>query len=261
MNIQKSFEKGAFGYKTEIVDKYLKSLEEDFNHLEKDNKEQAQKIDLLIEKVQEYRKDEDSMKDAIITAQKLCATLVAEAKQKAEEVLSEAKSKADELVRNANSEKMQSLDKLRNETITEQRNLKRLQREVSDFKSKIISSYKTHLDLLSNLPSVEEESEVEIKIEETVEKIEDNVQPVVEKSLFEYKEETFVEAETGAEETQKVEEEVVETKWKDETEDLAQTKHFSAVKTPNTSLFSNIPTTQTDSKFGELKFGKKTNND
>lgn len=251
MEVVKNFDKSTFGYKPEEVDKHLQSVQMQVSSLEKENKEQSQKIEILIEKIQEYRKDEEGMKNAIITAQKVCSTIVNEAKEKAEKIVAEAHTKADALVRKANADKIEAIEKLKLETLNEQRNLKRLQREVSDFKSKVISSYKAHLDLLTNLPSLPEEEQVETNDETPT------------TSLSSAQENISNEPESNQESTpiqnieQNEQSNFPEQKEVASENSFEKTRAFNPAKLPNASLFSNISSKSNDEKFGELKFGNK----
>ena len=60
------------GYKMEDVDEFLEPLPEDYVTLYKENALLKSKMRVLVGKLEEYRKSEAAMKDAIVTAQKTC---------------------------------------------------------------------------------------------------------------------------------------------------------------------------------------------
>ena len=70
---QISFKKATFGgYDMEQVDEFLEPLTEDYVTLYKENALLKSKMKVLVSKLEEYRKNEASMKDAIVNAQKTC---------------------------------------------------------------------------------------------------------------------------------------------------------------------------------------------
>ena len=105
-----------------------------------------QKMEVLADKLVEYRNEEDSIRSALLSAQRLGDSIVREAKQKAELMLDDARIKADKIKENA-----------RREIGDEELELKRVQKEVSDFKAKLLDVYRQHLSLIDLLPEVKEE--------------------------------------------------------------------------------------------------------
>ena len=101
---QISFGKQKFnGYKIEDVDAFLEPLTEDYVTLYKENALLKSKMKVLVAKLEEYRKNEASMKDAIVNAQKTCDKMVKEAEEKCKQMLSEANSAAAENTRSADA--------------------------------------------------------------------------------------------------------------------------------------------------------------
>ena len=86
-----SFEKAVFGgYNMDSVDDFLEPLTEDYITLYKENSVLKSKMRILVEKLEEYRKQESSMQSAIIAAQKTCDQMLAEAEKKCARMLHEA---------------------------------------------------------------------------------------------------------------------------------------------------------------------------
>lgn len=180
---EKKFEKAAvFGYKTEDVESFLENVADRLEDLEEQNQDLLGKLEVLAEKLEEYRSDEDSLRSALLGAHRLGDSVIKEAKVKAEDILSEAAEKAEKLLTEADaaSDKMRedaeeaakTLEKETRETndallaryhaeIEHQKiNLFTMQREVSEFKSKLLSLYKEHLDVISSLPEFHAEEEL-----------------------------------------------------------------------------------------------------
>jgi len=90
---QISFSKATFGgYNMQQVDEFLEPLTEDYVTLYKENALLKSKMRVLVGKLEEYRKNEASMKDAVINAQKTCDKMVAEAEAKCAKMLQSASS-------------------------------------------------------------------------------------------------------------------------------------------------------------------------
>ena len=92
---QISFDKAKFGgYVMEQVDEFLEPLTEDYVTLYKENTLLKSKMRVLVGKLEEYRKNEAAMKEAVVTAQKTCDQMVRDAEAKAAQLLSNANATA-----------------------------------------------------------------------------------------------------------------------------------------------------------------------
>lgn len=144
----KKFEKAAFGgYKIEEVDEFLKEVAIEFAQLQKDKEESEKKIDILADKVREYMKDEDVLKAALLGAQRQGHKIIDDAKQLADQIIFEAKEKASQVT-----------SQIQAQIEAERATLANMQREVSDFKAKLLSLYKSHLDIITALPDSDDSS-------------------------------------------------------------------------------------------------------
>lgn len=184
---------GRGSYRAEDVDAFLSEVNDSYSEMFKANAEFVKKISILANKVEEYRNDEDSLKEALISAQKLADKTVKEANSKAEHLLveaenkakalnksltdeasniiSDAKNKADGIILNAKKEAEEILGTVNRKVTQESLAFDMLQKESSDFRSKLITMYKQHLSLINELPALAEEKLNEInssKTEKTV---------------------------------------------------------------------------------------------
>ena len=101
---QISFGKATFGgYNMDDVDEFLEPLCEDYVTLYKENALLKSKMRVLVGKLEEYRKNEASMKDAIVNAQKTCDMMVKEAEAKCTQMLTDANAAAAENAKNADA--------------------------------------------------------------------------------------------------------------------------------------------------------------
>jgi cell division initiation protein len=98
---EKTFEKSFNGYNMGQVDEFLDEMAADFSAMAKENAALKGKMRVLVEKVEEYRQTEDSMRLALLSAQKMSSQIESEAQAKADAILAEAKDSADRLTRRA----------------------------------------------------------------------------------------------------------------------------------------------------------------
>ncbi len=167
----KRFEKAAFGYKQEEIDEFLSQLEAELDEMERDRIEANNKIQILADKVREYMKDEDALKDALLGAQKQGHQVIDEANEKAKQILAEAQAKADQLEDEAVRQHAEAMEKNRAEIAKEKSALIEAQQQVADFKKSLFDMYKSHLELISSMPETfEEATGIEIE-QETAEEI------------------------------------------------------------------------------------------
>ena len=122
---QIAFKKSFSGYDMQQVDELLEPLTEDYVTLYKENALLKSKMRVLVGKLEEYRKNEASMKEAVANAQKACDQMVLEAQQKCEQMLSEASAAAATTTENtgalvaAEAERVQEARKLATSKIDE----------------------------------------------------------------------------------------------------------------------------------------------
>lgn len=153
----KKFEQTKPGYKPEEVDDFLREIALQITQMQKEREETEKKIEVLVESVREYKKDEDLLKDAIIGAQKQGRAVIQEAQQNAEKIVADAHAKADEIIGNTRVQ----LEK-------EKHCLAKMQQEVSDFKSNLLAMYKSHLEKITSIPDYESDEEEEEEVVEEV---------------------------------------------------------------------------------------------
>jgi len=181
--INASFKKSGFsGYRTDDVDHFIDEVKEsydllikkeieqkeDYEKLTSENEQLLEKIKILAAKVEDYRMEEDEIKNALVSAQKLGDASIRESRHKAEIILKDANIKAERIIIGA-----------KQNVIDQQNELERLKKTVSDFRSKLLSTYKEHLTLIDALPIHKVESKaVEPEIIE-----EDSAQPALQSKV------------------------------------------------------------------------------
>ena len=101
---QISFSRATFGgYEMRAVDEFLEPLTEDYITLYKENALLKSNMKVLVGKLEEYRSNEASMKDAIVNAQKTCDMMVKDAEAKCTQMLNEANVTVAESIKNSDA--------------------------------------------------------------------------------------------------------------------------------------------------------------
>ena len=161
------------GYNMAMVDEFLDELTDDYTSLYKENAALKAKLKVLVEKVEDYRATEDSMRATLLTAQKMADSIVKEAEAKRDEMLSQAESAARE-----------KIGQLQQEVEAAQERLRQGQRDLADFIAAAREVCEKELKLLEQLP----ELSVEIREVPPAEQPEETVQQIEEKVLAAFKE-------------------------------------------------------------------------
>ena len=102
---EKTFEKSTFGgYAMGEVDDFLDELADDLAAAQKESAVLKGKMKVLVEKIEEYRANEEAMKMALLSAQKMAREIESDSQSKADEVIAAAQAQADEIIAAAQAE-------------------------------------------------------------------------------------------------------------------------------------------------------------
>ncbi len=134
------FNRSMGGYKTAEVDEFLDRCADVVEELTNQNNENTRKMQVLAETIVDYRNQEDSIRSALISAQRM-----------SESVISDARKQADDILEAARNEAQAMHDKALEDTAAEQEELRRVRQEVADFKTKLLSAYREHLTMIGVL--------------------------------------------------------------------------------------------------------------
>lgn len=173
------------GYNMAMVDEFLDELTDDYTALYKENAALKAKLKVLVEKVEDYRATEDSMRATLLTAQKMADSIVHEAEAKRDEILAQAETSARE-----------KIGQLRQEVETAEERLRQGQMDLAKFISAARELCDRELKFLEQLPTLPVEAEIPPSQPETAE----TVEQIEEKVMAAFGEESAEEEETTAEE-------------------------------------------------------------
>ena len=102
---EKTFEKALFGgYDMAAVDSFLEEISTDIALLQRENATLRGKMKVLVDKVEEYRGNEDALRMAVVSAQRLGNIIEREAKEKADTMVSDATAEAERITKSAQLE-------------------------------------------------------------------------------------------------------------------------------------------------------------
>jgi len=237
---EKKFEKSAFGYKMEDVENFLNEVIDLVVDLQEENADAQKKLMVLAEKIEEYRNEEDSLRQALLGAQKLADNILKDAKNRAEIIMRDATIKSEQAVKNVK-------DDVKKEEII----LNKMKREVDAFRTKMLTMYSSHIDMIKSIPEIDRAKEEEIA-KEVVAEAEPEVAPVVE--VAEEVKPTPAIENAKEEPAEEVKEVIVEAK--EETEKEPEISGgFQFIRFDDAGDFKVKSDSNGESKFGKLKFG------
>lgn len=136
------------GYNMTMVDEFLDELTDDYTSLYKENASLKAKMKVLVEKVEEYRATEDSMRATLLTAQRMADSIVKEAEEKRDGILKQAEAAARE-----------KLEDYRREADQYSRRLQQGQDEIRRFVAESRALCEKELHFLEEFPTLPLEEE------------------------------------------------------------------------------------------------------
>lgn len=161
------------------VTSYIAELAEEIDRLQKENAESEEKLMKLVEKINEYRDDEDAIKSAMIHAQKESNKLINDAKAKARDMIESAKTeqirlqemnaaeleklaadhkkKCDALILAQTQSAKAEIENIQAELDAEKAKLDRMKADTTYFKSELLDLYTRQIQLITKMPEMTEE--------------------------------------------------------------------------------------------------------
>jgi len=142
---EKTFVKAVFGgYDMETVDQFLEPLTEDYIKLYKENAVLKNKMKVLVETIEEYRRTEETVKKTLLAAQRAADEMVAEAEKKSSQILNNAEAVAQSKV-----------DELEFEILSEEEKLTKAKTATLSYFEQIKEICQTHESYIDQLQTME----------------------------------------------------------------------------------------------------------
>ena len=245
---------GRNAYKADDVDDFFAEVAANYTKMFHENGELVRRVGLLADRLEKFKKEEEEIKSAVVSAQRAADIIVRDAKNsvadaeseaeavlaaakseadliksdaekqaiadselllsmtrdKAQEIIKKAKEEAQEILLKANSTAKDAMGAATRTMTSESLHFEMLKKEVSEFKSSILSQYKSHIELISKLPDLAEEEAKKIEREEP--QVDDNT------------DETLAQAINEINETREIEESFQESTVEEEVKELVEEK-------------------------------------
>ena len=143
------------GYNMAAVDEFLDVLTDDYTNLYKENAALKSKLKVLVEKVEEYRATEDSMRATLLTAQRMADSIVKEAETKRDEMLAAAEIQRDRMLAEAESGAKAKIVHYEQELSVAEARMQKGQQDLSRFITEVRDLCLKELAVLDLLPQAE----------------------------------------------------------------------------------------------------------
>ena len=146
------FEKALLGgYDTASVDKFMAQLTQDYSALYRENGILKAKMKVLVDKVEDYRSTEDSMRMALLQAEKTAKEIVEAAETERDAIETEVAQKKDELMRQAEAEVEERRSEISQSLAAEEAALDRAKRATAQYLDKLKAAMAEYSDVVSRV--------------------------------------------------------------------------------------------------------------
>ena len=133
------FKKSVRGYSTEEVDRFVSEVVATLEQNKKEKVDLVKKLDILAKRIEQYRKDEENVRGALINAEKVKGSAVKEAELKVSSLLEEAKAEAKRIIYDANM------------SVEDQKtNYLKLQADAVVLREQLLAVYNHHIKMLED---------------------------------------------------------------------------------------------------------------
>ena len=142
----KNFSRVLRGYNSVEVDEHINFIIEKYTELYRQNDELERKLKLAEAQLAEFRADEESIRSALVNAQKASAKIISEANDRADIILRSARNNCNKIIASFRGE----LQKQRQELLE-------LRRAVAEFKTRLFEQYQQHITYIEQISPDDED--------------------------------------------------------------------------------------------------------
>ncbi len=177
-----SFRRGR-GYRGEDVDAFIDEVIVTFEQMKKEKSDLIRKMDILATRVEQYRADEETVRNALLSSQRVADASIKEAQAKAAQIISDAETKAQTTLKESNA------------VSTKQKEVYlKLKSDSAELRKELEELYNKHLKTITDLPTdavvLRKQEELDKKyptapIEDEVEDVQEIVEEPDESAAFE----------------------------------------------------------------------------
>ncbi len=136
-----SFRRGR-GYRGEDVDAFIDEVIVSFEQLKKEKSDLIRKMDILATRVEQYRADEETVRNALLSSQRVADASIKDANAKAAQIIADAEAKAQAILKESNEL-----------TVKQKEVYLKLKSDSAELRSDLINTYNAHLKTITDLPT------------------------------------------------------------------------------------------------------------
>lgn len=130
------------GYHPDDVDSFIDDVVATFEQMKREKSDLIRKMDILANRIEKYRADEEIVRNALISSQRISDETIKEANEKAEGIIKDAEARAQLMVMDANKA-----------VLAKQDEMLKLQKDAADMRKAVLEMYKKHIEVISELPA------------------------------------------------------------------------------------------------------------
>ena len=146
---------GMGGYRPADVDEFIDDVIETIEKMKAEKADLLKKMDILATKIEQYRDDEETVRNALLSSQKI-----------ADQALKEANDKAAYIIKSAEKKSKKILTEAQMATEREKDKYEAVLAETAKLRKEMISLYKKHLSLLDEFPNEDAVAQRRDKLDE-----------------------------------------------------------------------------------------------
>lgn len=136
-----SFRRGR-GYRGEDVDAFIDEVIVSFEQMKKEKSDLIRKMDILATRVEQYRADEETVRNALLSSQRVADASIKEAQAKAAQIVSDAEAKAQATLKESNA-----ISAKQKEVYL------KLKSDSAELRKELEALYNKHLKSINDLPT------------------------------------------------------------------------------------------------------------
>lgn len=136
---------GMGGYRPDDVDEFIDDVIATFEQMKAEKADLLRKMNILATKIEQYRNDEETVRNALLSSQKIADQAQKEAKDKATYIIKAAEKKSRKILTEAEMATEREKDKY-----------EAVLNETAKLRKEMISLYKKHLSLIEEFPTEED---------------------------------------------------------------------------------------------------------
>lgn len=146
------------GYHPDDVDSFIDDVVATFEQMKREKSDLIRKMDILANRIEKYRADEEIVRNALISSQRISDETIKDANEKAEGIIKDAEARAQLMVMDANKAVLAKKDEML-----------KLEKDAAEMREAVLDMYKKHIEVISELPTQQDVEALKLKLEESKE--------------------------------------------------------------------------------------------